>query len=307
MASESLGSAVLELRTDDSGFSSGIGSAKNLAVGLSVAFAAATAAAVSLVKVSVDAAAEFESSFAGVRKTVNATEEEFADLSAGLRELSTEIPINVNELNAIAEAAGQLGIETASIESFTETMANLGVATNLTAIQAAESFAQIATVTKLPQSQFENLGSALVALGNNFATNEAKILDFSTRIAGAGATVGLTTPQIFGIGTAFASDMMPSAAKATPSRPPRSEIINASVRSCRMRRVRPAPMALRTAISLSRPAARVSNKFATLAHAISNTNATAVVMMMFPILTSSPAENSSLIALVRALLGPSAA
>ena len=89
------------------------------------------------------AAIDFESSFAGVRKTVKGSEEDFAALSGGLRELATEIPINVNELNDIAAAAGQLGIQTPSILGFTETMAKLGVTTNLSSEQGATQLARV--------------------------------------------------------------------------------------------------------------------------------------------------------------------
>jgi methyl-accepting chemotaxis protein len=89
-------------------------------------------------------ASDFESSFAGVRKTVNATAAEFAALSQGMRDLSKEIPVNVNELNKIGEAAGQLGIKTENILDFTRVMANLGVATNLSAEEAATSLARLA-------------------------------------------------------------------------------------------------------------------------------------------------------------------
>lgn len=151
-------------------------------------------------------ATEFESSFAGVRKTVDATEEEFTQLAQGMRDLArTEIPIDVNELNAIGEAAGQLGIRTENILSFTRVMADLGVATNLTSEQAAVSMARIANVTGLPQDQFDRLGSTVVALGNTFATTESEIVEFGTRIAGAGKLAGLTEAQILGIGTAMSS------------------------------------------------------------------------------------------------------
>ena len=42
-------------------------------------------------------AIDFEQSFAGVRKTVDATEPEFAAMAASFRQLSKESPINVNE------------------------------------------------------------------------------------------------------------------------------------------------------------------------------------------------------------------
>lgn len=60
--------------------------------------------------VSAKAAIDFESSFAGVRKTVDASEGQFAALAQEMRDLSKEIPVNVNELNKLAEIGGQLGI-----------------------------------------------------------------------------------------------------------------------------------------------------------------------------------------------------
>ena len=43
-------------------------------------------------------AASFESAFAGVRKTVDATEEEFAVLKKGIRDMSKELPTSANEI-----------------------------------------------------------------------------------------------------------------------------------------------------------------------------------------------------------------
>ena len=158
-------------------------------------------AALAAIKTSID----FESSFTGVRKTVNATEPELQALSDGFRELALEIPANVNELNKIGEAAGQLGIQTPNILGFTETMAALGVTTNLSSEAAATSLARLANITGLQQDEFDNLGSAIVGLGNNFATTESEIVDFGLRIAGAGELAGLSEGEILGIGTAMSS------------------------------------------------------------------------------------------------------
>lgn len=154
---------------------------------------------------SVGAAIKFESSFAGVRKTVDATEAEFAQLEQGFLDLSKTIPVSVNELNRIGELGGQLGIQNDQLLSFTETIAQLGVTTNLTVEEAATQLARLANVTGLPQEQFDNLGSAIVALGNNFATTEAEITEFGQRIAGAGSILGLTEAEILAIGAAMSS------------------------------------------------------------------------------------------------------
>ena len=164
-----------------------------------------TAPLIAVAAASIKASIDFESSFAGVRKTVTATEPELQALADGFRDLALEIPTNVNELNRIGEAAGQLGIQTENIIGFTETMAALGVTTNLSSDEAATALARLANITGLQQDEFDNLGSAIVALGNNFATTEKEIVDFGLRIAGAGELAGLTEGDILGIGTAMSS------------------------------------------------------------------------------------------------------
>ncbi len=158
------------------------------------------------------AAIDFESSFAGVIKTVDDATDSMGrltpvgeELKQSFRDLALEIPISANELAGIGEVAGQLGIETQNIAGFTETMAKLGVTTNLSAEEAATSLARLANVTGLPQTEFERLGSTVVALGNNLATTESEIVMFGQRIAGAGAIAGLREPQILAIGGAMSS------------------------------------------------------------------------------------------------------
>lgn len=153
----------------------------------------------------IDSSREFESAFAGVLKTVNATPEELDALRNDILDLSNEIPMTATEIAGIAEAAGQLGIETENIIGFTETMAKLGVATDVTAEQAATLLAQFAKVTDMDAGDYERLGSTIVDLGNNFATTESKIIDMSQRLAGAGATVGLSQADILGVAAALSS------------------------------------------------------------------------------------------------------
>ena len=150
-------------------------------------------------------AIEFESAFAGVKKTVNASKAELANIEKGLKDLSTTMPQSASELSAIAESAGQLGIETKNILKFTETMAMLGDATNLASEEAATSFARFANIVGMSQNDFDKLGSTVVALGNNLATTESEITAMAMRLAGAGAQIGLSEAQILSFAGALSS------------------------------------------------------------------------------------------------------
>jgi TP901 family phage tail tape measure protein len=160
----------------------------------------------------VKAASDFESSFAGVRKTVDGVVDQGGELTEfgkqlqqEFRNLAKEIPVSVNELNKIGEMAGQLGVKSEHIMDFTRTIAAMGVATNLTTEQAADGMARFANVTQMPMENIGRLGSTIAHLGNKLATTESEILNFGIRIASAGDRVGMTEAQIMAIAAAFSS------------------------------------------------------------------------------------------------------
>lgn len=150
-------------------------------------------------------AMDFESSFAGVRKTVDATEAEFAMMAKQFRNLSKEIPVNVNELNRLGEAAGALGIPKAEIVDFAKVMALLGVTTNVTSDQAAESIAQIQTIFQAAGRDTDRFAATLVDLGNKGASTEAQILELANRLASAGNAIGMSQATVLGFASAIAN------------------------------------------------------------------------------------------------------
>ena len=151
----------------------------------------------------VGAAKRFEESFAGIRKTVDASEAQFAQLAVSVREMSTQIPISANELNNIGELGGQLGVSTSGLPTFIDTIAKLGVATRLSTETAALSMARLQTIFELPERQVANLASSLVDLGNNFAALEDEILSTSLRLAAGAKVAGATAADTLAIATAL--------------------------------------------------------------------------------------------------------
>ena len=164
----------------------------------SLAFAGAGVAATK-------AAVEFESAFAGVEKTVDGTTEQLAALRQGILDMAEEIPASTTEIAAVAEAAGQLSIPTDDILDFTRVMLDMGVATNLSAEEAATAIARIANITGMRGEDYSRFASTVVALGNAHATTEREIVEMTNRLASAGTIAGLSEPDILALSTAMSS------------------------------------------------------------------------------------------------------
>lgn len=155
------------------------------------------------------AAIDYETAFAGVKKTVDGTPQQFDKLSASIREMAKEMPSSAVEIANVAEAAGQLGVPIGAIKDFSKTMINLGVSTNLSSEEAASSIAKIGNIMQVSGKDLgtwsAHFGSAVVDLGNHFATTERDIVEMTNRLAAGGKLAGLTTPEILGLATAMSS------------------------------------------------------------------------------------------------------
>ncbi|WP_316502387.1 phage tail tape measure protein [Paeniglutamicibacter gangotriensis] len=151
------------------------------------------------------AAIDWESAWTGVKKTVDGTPKQLAEVEGGLRNLARTLPSTHTEIAAVAEAAGQLGIKTGDVVSFTKTMIDLGETTNLSAEEAATGLARFSNIMGTSASDVDRLGSTLVGLGNNYATTEAEILALSMRLSGAGRQVNLSEGEVMGLSAAMSS------------------------------------------------------------------------------------------------------
>lgn len=176
------------------------------------ALAPTSESAAGAIKFAVKAAADWETAFTGVKKTNEELVDSngnvvisYDDLAQEIMQMSTETASTKEEIAAVMEAAGQLGVDTANLTEFTRTMIMLGDATNLTSDDAATMIAKFANVTNMPLGEVDKFGSALVSLGNNFATDERSIMEMATRLAGAGHQINLTEGEILGLATALSS------------------------------------------------------------------------------------------------------
>lgn len=164
-----------------------------------------TMPAVAGMGIAIKSSVDWEQALAGVAKTTNMSGSELNKMGNEITKMSNTMPFAATEIAGVAEAAGQLGIKKQDITSFTRTMMNLGVATNLTADEAATEFARFANAANMPIKDVDRLGSTVVALGNSTATTEKEIVEMAQRLAGAGAQAGFSSDEIMSVSAAMSS------------------------------------------------------------------------------------------------------
>ena len=149
------------------------------------------------------AAAEFETSMAGVKRTVGGDDAFIDNLGESFKKLSTQIPITAGELASIATTAGQLGIAQDNVEQFTTVMAQLGTTTDLSADSAATMLAQFANITGT--TEYDRLGATVAALGDSTATTASKVVEMSQGMAAAASQAGMSETDILAIAASVGS------------------------------------------------------------------------------------------------------
>ncbi len=141
------------------------------------------------------AAASFEEQFVRVKKTLDIAgdsrqaEKALETISKRLRDLTKLAPVTTDTVTEIAAIGGQLGVAAKDIVTFTDTIQKLTIATNLSAENAAMAMSRLQEITKTSTDELDNLGSSLVALGNNFAAQESEIVNAALQIATSTAQI----------------------------------------------------------------------------------------------------------------------
>lgn len=166
------------------------------------ALGAALGTAFSLTKI-VQAAANYETALVGVKKTTGLAGEELAKFEAGMSAFTKRFAIGKIELLELAQAAGQLGVETKDLGKFTQIMAEMAKASDVAGEEGAKAIARLLTITKEGVGVADNFTNALVGLGNSAKASEGEILEMSTRVAQATAVFKPSSADVLGISTAL--------------------------------------------------------------------------------------------------------
>ncbi len=162
-------------------------------------------------------AVKFQNEFANVKKTMSDVQDPlvFKAIQEDLVKLATQIPITAGELAKIASVGGQLGIGAEDISQFTEIVAKLGGATNMSSEQAATSMARFLNVTNEGIDTIGKYSSVLVELGNNVAAQEGEIILLAQNFGASGDLAGLATEEILAFSAAMKETGQQSQAGAT--------------------------------------------------------------------------------------------
>ncbi len=211
-----VGDVLVKIGADISDFTSGLNRAardmssfgdrmSTIGTTAATAFGAIATGGVVAIGATVKAASDFESAFAGVEKVLSGSEQDFAKLAKGIRDMAKELPASTEEIAKVAEVSGQLGVSKKDLLDFTRTMVDLGNTTNLSAEEAATSIARFSNIMGTSLSDADRLGSVIVDLGNNFAVTESEVTAMGMRLAGAGKQIGLSESEVLSFAASLSS------------------------------------------------------------------------------------------------------
>lgn len=154
---------------------------------------------------SLKAAVSFEQAFADVRKTIIATDEEYEKLAYDIRQMALVKPITPEDLAYIESLGGQLNVATQHLTKFTDTIADLDIATDMNLEDASLQLARFMNIAGMGQQDVDRLGATIVDLGNNSATTESQIMLMAMRIVGSASNIGMSAPNVLALATALSS------------------------------------------------------------------------------------------------------
>lgn len=148
---------------------------------------------------------DFETAFAGVRKTVDEdANTHFPALKESILETARATGIAATEIAGIMQVAGQLGIRgDAALTSFTQNVADLTIATDLSAESIAMMLGKFINISGLDAGKdMDRVADIIAHLGNNSATTEDAIMKFGVRIAGIGRISNMSAEEVFALAAA---------------------------------------------------------------------------------------------------------
>ncbi|MDR0666873.1 MAG: phage tail tape measure protein [Campylobacteraceae bacterium] len=155
---------------------------------------------------SVSLAIEYENAMADIKKVVEFTSKEQENLFAQqILHLSRDIPLAAAELAQITASGGQMGIAADQLMEFTEVVAKMKTAFDMSADDASRSMATIMNVYSLGIKEAKELGDAMNTVSNTVGVKARDVTEVMARIGGNAKVFGLTSEQAAALSSTFLS------------------------------------------------------------------------------------------------------
>lgn len=196
-------SAVGDFTKNVGNYQSAIGNLTRELAGV-FGWTSAIAGAVMLMRSFKDVIFDFDDGLLNVSKTTGIADQELKNLGVNIRLLSQELKVvPINKLLEYATVAGQLGVKGSdNIMKFTESLAKLETASNITGEEGGAEIARMLTLIDGGVHNVKAFGDEIVHLGNNFAATEKEILSNATSIAQNVSVYKTGRQEVLAFGTA---------------------------------------------------------------------------------------------------------
>lgn len=155
-----------------------------------------------------NAAISFESAMADVKKVVKFEDKDvngLTKLGETLKAMSRTIPLSAAELAQITASGGQLGIAAKDLTIFTDTVAKMATAFDMSAEEAGEAIAKLSNIYQIKIGEMANIGDAINHISDNTAAKAKEIVPTLNRIGGTARQFGLTTVEAGALASSFIS------------------------------------------------------------------------------------------------------
>lgn len=225
-----IGEVKAKITGDASSFTQAAGEAEESVFGLQGAFgallgAAGAFAAGNFFQNAIEGALELEREITELQKLAGV--ELGKEISQDVKELSEDLPIARRELLKIAQQGARFGVEgREEILDFTESVARIKLATNLTAREAGRDFAKIAGQMEVPISRIDDLADIINKLGDNMKTSQSEILRSVQRSSAAMNRLGLQEEQIIALNAVMNEQSATARLGATANESLAEELLN---------------------------------------------------------------------------------
>ncbi|WP_341814004.1 phage tail tape measure protein [Wolbachia endosymbiont (group B) of Dendrolimus pini] len=154
------------------------------------------------------AAISFESAMADVKKVVKFEDKDvngLTKLGETLKAISRTIPLSAAELAQITASGGQLGIAAKDLAIFTDTVAKMATAFDMSAEEAGEAIAKLSNIYQIEIGEMANIGDAINHISDNTAAKAKEIVPTLNRIGGTARQFGLTAVEAGALASSFIS------------------------------------------------------------------------------------------------------